>query len=236
MAAGLPDRLAEVRRRIAAAADTAGRDPSDVTLIAVAKTFPAELVAQAVAAGATDIGENRVQEAAAKRPTVPPAIWHLIGPLQRNKAAAALATFDVLHTVDRDEIAERLQLLLERDWPGRRQRVLMEVNVGREPQKAGVLPEDAPALATAILARDRLELLGLMAIPPFGDDPEASRPHFRALRELRDRLSDRLGRALPQLSMGMSLDFEVAVAEGATIVRVGTAIFGGRGQGLGSGG
>jgi uncharacterized pyridoxal phosphate-containing UPF0001 family protein len=131
--------------------------------------------------------------------------------------------------VDRDEIAERLQLLLERDWPGRRQRVLMEVNVGHEPQKAGVLPEDAPALATAILAHDRLELLGLMAIPPFGDDPEASRPHFRALRELRDRLSGRLGRALPQLSMGMSLDFEVAVAEGATMVRVGTAIFGERG-------
>jgi hypothetical protein len=228
MAAGLPDRLAEVRRRIDAAADTAGRDPSGVTLIAVAKTFPAELVAQAIAAGATDIGENRVQEAAAKRPAVPPAIWHLIGPLQRNKAAAALATFDVIHTVDRDEIAERLQLLLERDWPGRRQRVLMEVNVGHEPQKAGVLPEDAPALATAILAHDRLELLGLMAIPPFGDDPEASRPHFRALRELRDRLSDRLGRALPQLSMGMSLDFEVAVAEGATMVRVGTAIFGDR--------
>jgi pyridoxal phosphate enzyme (YggS family) len=228
MVAGLPERLAEVRRRIATAAERARRDPSDVTLIAVAKTFPAELVAQAVAAGATDIGENRVQEAAAKRPVVPPATWHLIGPLQRNKAAAALAAFDVIHTVDRDEIAERLQLLLGRDWPGRRQRVLMEVNVGRERQKAGVLPEDAPALATTILALDRLELLGLMAIPPFGDDPEASRPHFRALRELRDRLSDDLGRALPQLSMGMSLDFEVAVEEGATMVRVGTAIFGER--------
>jgi hypothetical protein len=229
MATGLPDRLAEVRQRIATAAEKARRNPSDVTLIAVTKTFPAELVAQAVAAGATDIGENRVQEAMVKRPAVPPATWHLIGPLQRNKAAAALATFDVIHTVDRDEIAERLQLLLERDWPGRRQRVLMEVNIGREPQKAGVLPEDAPALATTILALDRLELLGLMAIPPFGDDPEASRPHFRALCELRDRLSDRLGRALPQLSIGMSLDFEVAIAEGATLVRVGTAIFGERG-------
>lgn len=227
--AGLPERLAEVRRRIATAAERARRDPSDVTLIAVAKTFPAELVVQAVAAGATDIGENRVQEAVAKRPVVPPATWHLIGPLQRNKAAAALAAFNVIHTVDRDEIAERLQLLLGRDWPGRRQRVLMEVNVGRERQKAGVLPEDAPALATTILALDRLELLGLMAIPPFGDDPEASRPHFRALHVLRDRLSDNLGRALPQLSMGMSLDFEVAVEEGATMVRVGTAIFGERG-------
>ncbi|HOC42613.1 MAG TPA: YggS family pyridoxal phosphate-dependent enzyme [Thermoanaerobaculales bacterium] len=229
MAGGVAERLEEVRRRIAAAAERTGRDPAEVTLIVVGKTFPAEVVAQAVRAGATDLGENRVQEAAAKRPAVPPATWHLIGPLQRNKAAAALATFDVIHTVDRAEIADRLQLLLERDWPGRRQRVLMEVNVGREPQKAGALPEGARDLAAAILGHDRLELLGLMAIPPFGDDPEASRPHFRALRELRDRLSDGLGRTLPQLSMGMSLDFEVAVAEGATMVRVGTAIFGERG-------
>jgi hypothetical protein len=229
MTAGIADRLAGVRHRIEAAAERAGHDPSEITLIAVGKTFPAEVVAQAVRAGVTDLGENRVQEAVAKRPAVPPATWHLIGPLQRNKAAAALATFDVIHTVDRADIAERLQLLLERDWPGRRQRVLMEVNVGREPQKAGALPEDAQALAATILGHDRLELLGLMAIPPFGDEPEASRPHFRALRELRDRLCDGLGRALPQLSMGMSLDFEVAIEEGATMVRVGTAIFGERG-------
>jgi pyridoxal phosphate enzyme (YggS family) len=229
MPVGIPDRLAEVRQRIAAAAAAFRCDPSEITLIAVSKNFPADAVAQAVAAGATDIGENRVQEAAAKRPGVPPATWHLIGPLQRNKAAAALATFDVIHTVDRHEIAERLELLLERDWPGRRLRVLMEVNIGCEPQKAGVLPEEAAALAAAILGHDRLELRGLMAIPPFGDHPEASRPHFRALRELRDRLADRLGHALPELSMGMSLDFEVAVEEGATMVRVGTAIFGDRG-------
>jgi len=229
MSAGVEARLAGVRQRIAAAAERARRDPSNITLIAVGKTFPAELVAQAVRAGATDLGENRVQEAVAKRPAVPPATWHLIGPLQRNKAAAALATFDVIHTVDRAEIADRLQLLLERDWPGRRQRVLLEVNVGREPQKAGALPEEAQALATTILGHDRLELIGLMAIPPFGDDPEASRPHFRALRALRDRLCNGLGRELPQLSMGMSLDFEVAIEEGATMVRVGTAIFGERG-------
>jgi len=229
MSAGVEARLAGVRQRIAAAAERARRDPSNITLIAVGKTFPAELVAQAVRAGATDLGENRVQEAVAKRPAVPPATWHLIGPLQRNKAAAAVATFDVIHTVDRAEIADRLQLLLERDWPGRRQRVLLEVNVGREPQKAGALPEEAQALATTILGHDRLELIGLMAIPPFGDDPEASRPHFRALRALRDRLCNGLGRELPQLSMGMSLDFEVAIEEGATMVRVGTAIFGERG-------
>jgi len=229
MASGISDRLAEVRRRIVTAAEKHGRDPAEVTLIAVGKTFPAERVTEAVLAGATDLGENRVQEAAAKRPEVAAATWHLIGPLQRNKAGLALATFDVVHTVDRVEIARRLQLLLERDWPGRKLRVLVEVNVGSEPQKAGVLPEDAADLATEVLSHDRLDLIGLMAIPPFGDDPEASRPYFSALRRLRDQLTDRLGYPLPQLSMGMSHDFEVAIAEGATMVRVGTAIFGERG-------
>jgi pyridoxal phosphate enzyme (YggS family) len=229
MAPGISDRLVQVRHRIVAAAEGHGRDPAEVTLIAVGKTFPAERVAQAVLAGATDLGENRVQEAAAKRPDVPAATWHLIGPLQRNKAGLALATFDVFHTVDRVDIARRLQLLLERDWPGRKLRVLIEVNIGSEPQKAGALPEEAADLATEVLGHDRLELIGLMAIPPFGDDPEASRPYFSALRRLRDQLTDQLGHPLPQLSMGMSHDFEVAIAEGATMVRVGTAIFGERG-------
>jgi pyridoxal phosphate enzyme (YggS family) len=222
-------RLEEVRRRIAAACAAAGRSPSEITLVAVSKTFPAEVVAEAVAAGATDLGENRVQEAAAKRAGVPPATWHLIGPLQRNKAATALRTFDVIHTVDRPSLAKRLQLLLERDWPDRRQPVLAEINVGDEPQKAGALPEDAEELLRAIVACDRLVLNGLMAIPPYQHDPEGSRPFFRRLRELRDRLQDRLGVPLPQLSMGMSHDFELAIAEGATVVRVGTAIFGPRG-------
>lgn len=225
----IADRIAEVRRRIAAAADSSGRDPAAITLIAVGKTHSAARLAEAVRAGATDLGENRVQEAAAKRPSVPDATWHLIGPLQRNKAAVALETFDVIHTVDRIELADRLQLLLERDWPDRRQRVLVEVNVGEEPQKAGALPAEADALVTEVAARDRLELVGLMAIPPWEDDPQASRPHFRALRELRDRLRDRTGLQLAQLSMGMSHDYEVAVEEGATMVRVGTAIFGPRG-------
>lgn len=225
----IADRIAEVRRRIAAAADSSGRDPAAITLIAVGKTHSAARLAEAVRAGATDLGENRVQEAAAKRPSVPDATWHLIGPLQRNKAAVALETFDVIHTVDRIELADRLQLLLERDWPDRRQRVLVEVNVGEEPQKASALPAEADALVTEVAARDRLELVGLMAIPPWEDDPQASRPHFRALRELRDRLRDRTGLQLAQLSMGMSHDYEVAVEEGATMVRVGTAIFGPRG-------
>jgi pyridoxal phosphate enzyme (YggS family) len=229
MVQGIRERLAEVQRRIATAAEGADRDPAEITLIAVGKTFPAGHVAEAVLAGATDLGENRVQEAVAKRPAVPNATWHLIGPLQRNKAGAALATFDIIHTVDRSEIAQRLQLLLERDWPDRRQRVLVEVNVGSEPQKAGVLPDDAEELVTEVLGHDRLDLIGLMVIPPFGDDAQVSRPYFRALRELRDRLADRLGRSLPHLSMGMSHDFELAIAEGATMVRVGTAIFGSRG-------
>ncbi len=225
----IAQRLAEVRQRVVDSATAAGRDPAAVTLIAVGKTFPADVLAEAVAAGVTDLGENRVQEAAAKKAGVPDATWHLIGPLQRNKARLALELFDVIHTVDRPELADRLQHLLEQHWPERRQPVLVEVNVGREPQKAGVLPEDAHELVRLVADRDRLELLGLMAIPPFGDDPEASRPHFRALRELRDSLEGRLGLPLPHLSIGMSHDFEIAIAEGATMVRVGTAIFGHRG-------
>ena len=222
-------RLADVTRRIAEAAAVSGRDPSSVTLIAVGKTFPAETVAQAVAAGATDLGENRVQEAAAKKPGVPPATWHLIGQLQRNKAGLALELFDVIHTVDRPELVERLQLLLDRDWPERRLPVLVEVNIGQEHQKAGIESERAEQLVRKVAMAGQLRLDGLMAIPPFEDDPEASRPHFRALRQLRDRLQDRLGVPLPHLSMGMSHDYPVAIAEGATMVRVGTAIFGPRG-------
>lgn len=224
----LAERLAEVQRRLARAAADAARDPSEITLIAVGKTFPAEVVRAAVEAGATDLGENRVQEGVAKKPLVPPARWHLIGPLQRNKAKAAIESFDFIHTVDRPELADRLQMLLVEHWPERHLPVLLEINVGREPQKAGVLPEDARDLLRHAAACDRLDVRGLMAIPPWGDDPEASRPHFRKLRELRDALQEAEGVLLLDLSMGMSHDFEVAVAEGATMVRVGTAIFGHR--------
>ena len=225
----LAERLAEVQRRVARAAIDAGRDPSDITLIAVGKTFPAEIVKAAVEAGAKDLGENRVQEGVAKKPLVPPARWHLIGPLQRNKAKSAIESFDVIHTVDRPELADRLQTLLITHRPERRLPVLLEINIGREPQKAGVLPEDAQDLLQQALGCDRLDVRGLMAIPPWGDAPEASRPHFRKLRELRDRLQEAEGARLPDLSMGMSHDFELAIAEGATMVRVGTAIFGRRG-------
>ncbi len=223
------DRLTAVRERVESAAVGCGRDPEDITLIAVSKTFSAEVVNQAVAAGATDLGENRVQEAVAKKPGVIGGRWHLIGPLQRNKARSALEVFDVVHTVDRPEIADRLQHLLAEHWPERRLEVLLEVNVAAEPQKAGVLLEDAAELLEHALGRDRLAVRGLMAIPPWEEEPEASRPWFRKLRELRDRLVDEMGHPLPDLSMGMSHDFEIAIAEGATMVRVGTAIFGARG-------
>jgi pyridoxal phosphate enzyme (YggS family) len=229
MIVDIADRLAGVRRRVAAAAVGCGRDPQSITLIAVGKKFPAEIVRMAVEAGAVDIGENRVQEAMAKRPEVPGAKWHLIGPLQRNKARAALEVFDIVHTLDRSELADRLQFLLGERWPGRRLDVLVEVNIGLEPQKAGALPGVAADLLRHALGCDRLAVRGLMAIPPWEEDPEASRPHFRALRELRDELQRDVGVALPELSMGMSHDFEVAIAEGASMVRVGTAIFGPRG-------
>jgi len=227
----LAERLAGVRDRLEAAAARSGRPPGAVTLVAVSKTFPAAAVAEAIRCGVADVGENRVQEAAAKRPDTPPGPrWHLIGPLQRNKASLALETFDLVHTLDRPELADRLELLLERDWPERRLPVLLEVNVGDEPQKAGVGPQDARGLLERVLGSPCLAPVGLMAIPPFGADPEASRPYFARLRELRDRLESSCGRPLPELSMGMSHDFEVAIEEGATLVRVGSAIFGPRGS------
>jgi pyridoxal phosphate enzyme (YggS family) len=223
------ERFAAVQARIDAAAVEAGRDPRTVTLITVSKTHAAEIVDSAVAAGARNLGENRVQEAGAKKPKVRDTRWHLIGPLQRNKAKLALETFDVIHTIDRPEIADRLQFLLEKHWPDRVVDVLLEINVGNEPQKAGVAPDDARELLDAVGRHDKLRVRGLMTIPPFGAAAEASRPYFVALRELRDRLQDETGHPLPELSMGMSHDYEIAVAEGATMVRVGTAIFGPRG-------
>ena len=182
----------------------------------------------AVEAGAVDLGENRVQEAVAKKPQVPGAKWHLIGPLQRNKARAALEVFDIVHTLDRAELADRLHYLLGEHWPDRRLDVLVEINIGSEPQKAGALPDEATDLVRHALGCDRLAVRGLMAIPPWEENPEASRPYFRELRELRDTLQQNVGVPLPELSMGLSHDFEVAIAEGATMVRVGTAIFGPR--------
>lgn len=220
-----PDQIrtnfAAVDERVAAACRRAGRERHEVTLVAVTKTFPAEAVSAVIAAGATHVGENRVQEARDKKPLAPsPAVWHLIGGLQSNKARDAVRLFDVIQTLDSPSLAERLARYAAE--MGKVQRVLIEVNVGDEPQKSGVQPADVEALVKAIRSLDALRLTGLMTIPPWGE-PESMRPFFRTLRKLRDDLG------VADLSMGMTDDFEAAIEEGATIVRVGRAIFGARG-------
>ena len=213
-----------VRERIAAAAERAGRRADDVLLIAVSKTMEASVVKEAIDAGVEALGENRVQEAKAKigelRHPVP---WHLIGHLQTNKVKDALACFDVIQTVDRLDVALEIQ-----KRAGRRLDVLLEVNVANEPQKSGFAPDAVAAALDAIAGMPNLNVRGLMAIPPVVERPEDSRPAFRALRELAKRHN------LEQLSMGMSGDFEVAIEEGATMVRVGTAIFGPRTLNMGA--
>jgi pyridoxal phosphate enzyme (YggS family) len=227
---GIAEGLAAVRAEIAAAARRAGRDPASVTLVAVSKSFPADAVAAAAAAGAIDFGENRVQEAALKiqaLASVPGLRWHLIGRLQTNKVRLLQGRFALFHALDRAELVDALQRRLSAE--GRRLPVLMEVNVGGEASKAGAATPDAALdLARRIAAADALDLRGLMTVAPPVAEPEAARPFFAALRRLRDRLAADLGRPLPELSMGMSGDYPVAVEEGATLVRVGRAIFGER--------
>lgn len=209
--------LDDVNARIEAACRRAGRDREDVTLVAVSKTFPAADVDHAIGAGATHLGENRVQEAREKKPLVRgSARWHLIGHLQSNKARDAVRLFDVIESVDSVELAAKIARAAASE--GKTQEILLQVNVGREAQKSGADPDEAPAIVREIASMPALRLTGLMTIPPVGD----SRPHFRALRALRDDLG------LEQLSMGMSADYEEAIEEGATLVRIGSAIFGAR--------
>lgn len=224
----LAQNLATVRRRIEEAAKSAGRGPDEVRLVAVSKTKPAQAVMEALAAGQTIFGENYIQESQDKIPQVGPGpVWHFIGHLQSNKARLAVQLFDVVQTVDRVKIAKALSRLAQEQ--GKTLGVLLQVNVGQEPQKAGSSEADAPALAQAVAELPGLRLMGLMTMPPFFDDPERARPHFAALRELALRLaSDLPDGSMDELSMGMSGDFEAAIAEGATLVRVGTAIFGTR--------
>jgi PLP dependent protein len=214
---GVAARLAGVRARIEAAARRAGRDPADVTLVAVSKMQPLEKLLEAYAAGVRTFGENRVQEAEAKFPRLAPdAARHLIGPIQSNKAKRAALVADVVESVDSLEIARRLARAAEEN--GRKLRVFLEVNLGGEATKAGVADRELAALVEAVRALPSLELAGLMAIPPPGD----TRPRFVRLRELARE------HGLAGLSMGMSDDFEAAIEEGATHVRIGTAIFGAR--------
>ena len=217
--------LQAVRDRMAAACARAGRDPADVRLVAVSKTFPPEAVDEAIRAGADLFGENRVQEAAGKIPLCSSAEWHLIGHLQGNKVRHALPLFTMIHSVDSVKLLE--EIAKASDESGYRPGILLEVNVGGEASKFGFRSDD---VAGALKAASSLGVTvsGLMTVPPFRPDPEAVRPCFRALRDLRDRLRDETGFALPHLSMGMSHDFEIAIEEGATFVRVGSAIFGQR--------
>ena len=217
--------LQRVRGRIATAAERAGRDPATVRLIAVTKGVAAARVDEAIAAGAVDVGENRVQEASAKRALVGgDAIWHLIGHLQTNKARRAAEIFDVVQSVDSERVASALGAhRVEHDGP---LRVLIEVELTGIAGRAGVEYGGVESLLQAISHVGSLSVDGLMTIAPPVSDPHDAAPFFRRLRELRDQLTASLGLALPQLSMGMSDDFEVAIAEGATMVRIGRGIFG----------
>jgi len=225
----LAARLAAVREEVGAAARRAGRDVARVGIVAVTKTLPPAAVRAALGAGLADVGENYVQEARAKRDVLGAGgTWHLIGGLQRNKVRLAVATFDHVQTVDSAAVARALAEEAAR--AGRRLAVSIQVNAAADPRKRGLSPDDAPALAEAILGLPELRLEGLMTIGPQGPAGQ-TRSCFRLLRELRDDLGKRLGVELPHLSMGMSDDFPVAVEEGATLLRLGRALFGDRGPG-----
>ena len=224
----LEEILAEVRGKIAAACARAGRDPAEVEIVAVTKTHGAETVDEAWRAGLGVVGENKVQEAAWKKPaSASGPSWHLIGHLQSNKVRKALELFDVIHSVDSAKLADRINAVA--DEIGALPRVLLEVNVSGESSKSGMKPEEVRGALEHIAAHcPRVTVEGLMTMAPFSENPEDARPHFRRLRELRDKMQDALGVVLPRLSMGMSGDYEVAVEEGATWVRLGTVLFGER--------
>lgn len=230
-AEGLARRFADVKSRISTTIQRCGRDPREVTLIAISKTHPPDLVKSLVELGATDLGENRVQEAEEKIPQVgrSDVRLHLVGHLQANKARRAVNLFDVIHSLDSSDLARRLDRLCA-DEGKQSLSVLIQVDLGHEETKSGIDESAVAQLAESIRGLERLQLIGLMTLPPFFDDPEQARPYFRRLRELRDELAvaGLFGERNGELSMGMTNDFEVAIEEGATMVRVGTAIFGER--------
>jgi hypothetical protein len=226
--AGLVAARSVVLSRIAEAAARAGREPASVTLVAVSKTVPVARLRAAVAAGHDVLGENRVQEAAAKVPLVPGPRWHLVGPLQANKARRAVELFDCLEAVDSVELARRLDRIGAEIRPGRPLPILLEVNVDADPGKAGFAAAVVAEALPGLLALANLEVRGLMTIGQLAATPDEARSTFRRLRELATRLRAAHPSLGPELSMGMSDDFDVAIEEGATIVRVGRALFGER--------
>lgn len=215
--------LQEIRQEIAAAEQAAGRAPGSVQLCAVSKTFPPEAILEAMAAGQTVFGESRVQEALTKIPQLPPASWHFIGHLQSNKVRKVLPLCELFHSVDSADLARDISRIAQE--LGLRRRILLQVNVAGDAAKFGFDAASVTEALPALLSLPGVEIAGLMTIPPLEGEP---RPHFAALRALRDRLASQTGCPLPELSMGMSGDFADAIAEGATIVRVGSAIFGSR--------
>ena len=223
----MQDRIDAIKARMAAACERAGRSVDEVRLVAVSKTYPPEKVREAAECGLRVFGESRIPEAEAKIPMCPGNLeWELIGHLQRNKARRAVRLFDVIHSVDSPELLRKINSVAHE--LGKSPRVLLEVNVSGEPAKYGMRAEDLPALLEEATGMMNVDVAGLMTIPPFSPEAEDSRPYFRQLRVLRDRLAAQSGFPLEELSMGMSGDFEVAIEEGATCVRIGTAIFGSR--------
>jgi len=230
----LKQRIDEINCRIRKAASSCNRETESIRLVAVTKTVPAERITEAVAEGISIIGESYIQEAREKYALLSgfPVSWHFIGHLQTNKAKYAVKIFDLIHSVDSMRLAEELDIQAKKI--GKVQNVLIEVNLGKEKTKSGIKEEDAPDIINKMSRFKNLFVKGLMVIPPFFEDPERVRPYFSALRDLRDRIGSSLDSclvkniAMAELSMGMSGDFETAIEEGATLVRIGTAIFGER--------
>jgi hypothetical protein len=225
----IAENLAGLRERIARAAERAGRRAEEISLVAVSKTFPADAIRAAYDAGLRAFGENRVQEFESKQPKLRDlanVTWHLIGHLQSNKARRAVHLFHQVDSIDSLGLAQKLDSAAAAE--AKRLPVLIEVHLGGEATKSGVSEGDLGTLADGVEKMPHVELRGLMTIPPYSDHAESARPYFRKLRELRDGISQRLGRTLPGLSMGMSHDFEVAIEEGASEIRIGTALFGQR--------
>ena len=229
----LRERLVKVNARIKAAASLAGRAPEEISLIAVSKTHPPEVIRPAIEAGILDLGENRVQEAESKIELIgrERVTWHLIGHLQANKARRAVQLFDIIHSLDSPSLAQRLDRLCHEE-SREELPLLIQVDLADEATKSGVSEAELPNLVAAVKHCERLRLIGLMSVPPFFEDTELVRPYFSRLRKIRDDLQSigAFGTESGALSMGMSHDFEVAIQEGATMIRVGTAIFGERGR------